>query len=110
MRKVQARAFDRYGDETGLEAEHEQRANTQQAHKDRRRTERVDKLRKETLTTSWMQQRKKHEHVFKAEDEVRGAAGSSARDLHHCLHACLHRRMTRRLTSGPRLVQTANFR
>eukprot|EP00730_Choanoeca_flexa_P018494 TRINITY_DN8995_c0_g1_i2.p1 TRINITY_DN8995_c0_g1~~TRINITY_DN8995_c0_g1_i2.p1 ORF type:complete len:303 (+),score=65.37 TRINITY_DN8995_c0_g1_i2:2-910(+) len=68
--QVQARSFERYGDEDGLEAEHNRRVATQQGHKDRRRKERIDKLRKETLTTSWMKQRKKHEHVFRPEDEV----------------------------------------
>ncbi|EDQ91270.1 uncharacterized protein MONBRDRAFT_23509 [Monosiga brevicollis MX1] len=70
LSQVQERSYARYEDEFGLQAEHDRRAAVQQGHQDRRREERLKKLRKETLTSEWLAQRVVHEHTFNPEDEV----------------------------------------
>jgi hypothetical protein len=73
--QVQALSYARYGSDEGLNKEHERRDQTQQQHKLRRHADNLHTMRKQTLTSTWLEKRTEHTHTYPPGDGVRVGGG-----------------------------------
>eukprot|EP00055_Hartaetosiga_balthica_P017597 m.119428 g.119428 ORF g.119428 m.119428 type:complete len:287 (-) comp9357_c0_seq2:11-871(-) len=68
--QVEEKCFTRFKNLQGLEEEHDRRDEDQKDKKLKRHKKKMDKLRKETMTGTWLKEQKPHTHIYLPDDEV----------------------------------------
>lgn len=64
LAQVQEKSYERYGGADGLDKEHQRRDEVQQDQKLKRHAKKMAKMRKQTLTSTWLEKKTEHEHEY----------------------------------------------